>query len=333
MAEGILIGGSPSTGSSVLVNILNRHSDVVAGPETYLFIHPKLYTEWATNRRFLLHRSKWGGLKSIGWFRKNGADLLDPFYGWTPEALSREVNMALDFQSFADTFFSVAKTKKGAGRWVEKSPSNALCMDLFLAHFPGGRVVHTTRNPYDTIASLVARGLSTFEATAAYLLNTSFALKSAGAAQYFCLKYEDWVKAPDQFLRDCFSHLNLDWDPSFLEPEKGEGEVRMKGWLHDEKGALQARSVGRFQRLPELDQEKICYAVEHVHINNGYREMHGLPTRSIPEICKILEYPLHPSTRSFQMSMTLDNWRNQAIRRLKWYPHPSLFTLHPSLFP
>ncbi|MBK8492256.1 MAG: sulfotransferase [Saprospirales bacterium] len=332
MVDGILIGGSPSTGSSVLVNMLNRHPDVVAGPETYLFIHPKLYTEWPAYRWFLLHRSKWGGLKSIGWFRKNGADLLDPFYGWTQESLSAEIPQALDLPAFAEAFFSKSRKGKDASRWVEKSPSNALCLDLFLHHFPGGRVVHTTRNPYDTIASLVSRGLSPFEATAAYLLNTSFALKAAGSARYFCLKYEDWVHAPDQFLRACFAHLGLNWDPSCLEPEKGATEVRMEGWLHNEKGPLQAGSVGRFQRLPALEQEKICYAVEHLRIDPRYREIHQLPVSNIPEICEILEYPIHPSTRSFRLSMTISKWRNQAIRQFKWYPHPSLFTLHSSHF-
>ncbi|MBK7410802.1 MAG: sulfotransferase [Saprospirales bacterium] len=135
MVDGILIGGSPSTGSSVLVNMLNRHPDVVAGPETYLFIHPKLYTEWPAYRWFLLHRSKWGGLKSIGWFRKNGADLLDPFYGWTQESLSAEIPQALDLPAFAEAFFSKSRKGKDASRWVEKSPSNALCLDLFSTTF------------------------------------------------------------------------------------------------------------------------------------------------------------------------------------------------------
>ena len=54
----IIMGGSQSTGSSLLVNILNRHSMLVAGPETYLFMHPKLYHHWEENKKYLIKTNK-----------------------------------------------------------------------------------------------------------------------------------------------------------------------------------------------------------------------------------------------------------------------------------
>lgn len=156
-ACGILIGGSPSTGSSVLVNVLNRHPELAAGPETYLFIHPDLYREWDRYGHYLLKRDRFRGLKSIGWFRKNGADLLLPEYGWDPAGLAALLNRSASFPEFVEGYFSTAMTRKGATQWIEKSPSNSLAFPDFLKFFPEGKVIHTTRNPYDAVASLIAR--------------------------------------------------------------------------------------------------------------------------------------------------------------------------------
>ena len=323
MAEqttGVLIGGSPSTGSSVLVNILNRHPDVVAGPETFLFMHPKLYTDWERFKRFLIRSSKFGGLKSIGWFRMNGADLLDPFYGHSPASLRQLVAQAGSFPEFADAFFQPALREEGARVWAEKSPSNALCLDLFPDHFPSGKVIHTTRDPYDAIASLVARGYSPYYAAGAYLVNTAFALRPEGESWYFLLRYEDWVADPEGRLGACLSFLGLEWDPALLQPRESGAPVRMEGWLHDEKGPLQKGSIGRFARLSPADQHAIRAVAQRMRIAPGYGRAHALPVASIGEICERLGYPQKPADRATNAAFCKDYLKDRLGRAVRWYP-------------
>lgn len=314
-----MIGGSPSTGSSVLVNILNRHPELLAGPETFLFIHPKLYQVWREYRKYLVQRSKLGGLKSEGWFRINGADLLDPFYGWKAPGIAEIIETAVDFPAFADAFFSPSLRQKGASRWVEKSPSNAICLDIFPGHFPGGKVVHTTRNPYDTIASLVSRGHSPFYATAAYLVNTAFALKAAGSDRHHLLKYEKWVLEPEAELSSLFGFLGLAWDPEVLEPASGEKDVRMEGWLHNERGKLESGSVGRFGRLEEKDQEAILYLVNRLRIRKDYQERHGLQVSQIADLCGHLGYETQMPGRSAYAASVVSCLKDRLTRLVRLY--------------
>jgi len=319
MGKGVLIGGSPSTGSSVLVNLLNRRSELLAGPETYLFSHSRLYTDWEKYRRFLIRTNPFGGLKSRGWFPINGAILGDPFYGWEKTDL-RELTMKCgDFPEFADAFFARAMQKKGTDRWVEKSPSNALCLDIFLRHFPGGKVIHTTRNPYDTIASLVARGLSVFDATASFLVNTAFGLKPEGEGRHFRLRYEDWVRDPEKHLAALFSFLDLDWDPAVLEPSPEE-EVSMEGWLNNEKGKLGSGSIGRFERMADHKKKQIRLAVQRVRIKDEYRLANGLPVGSIPEIGDLLGYAIQPAASGSKWSLLLQKLDDQRKRMVRLYP-------------
>ena len=320
MADGILIGGSPSTGSSALVHILNRHPALLAGPETYLFMHPGLYTDWERHKTYLLKTSKFGGLKSRGWFKMNGADLLQPFYGQSTTSLLHLIAEADTFSHFAGAYFQSALQKAGARIWVEKSPSNALCFDHFLHIFPEGKVVHTTRDPYDAIASLVARGLSPFSATAFYLINTAFAIKKAEDSRYHLLKYEEWVASPEKVLKPLLQSLGLKWRADLIRPEAGE-EVRMEGWLHNEKAALSTRSIGRFYQLTDEQQRHITCAVRQMRINPRYRKVYGLEVGSIQDLCAALGYPEKPSVGHVCSQLKMARLAARFFRLTRFYPH------------
>ena len=51
----ILIGCSPSTGSSLLRRILNRHSQVFCGPETSLLTKKGFYSDWDLYKNRILN--------------------------------------------------------------------------------------------------------------------------------------------------------------------------------------------------------------------------------------------------------------------------------------
>ncbi|MCB0643972.1 MAG: sulfotransferase, partial [Phaeodactylibacter sp.] len=242
----VLVGGSPSTGSSLLVNILNRHSAICSGPETYLFIHPKLYTDWATYKRYLLRPKPFGGLKSIGWGPLNGAILKHKEYGYSTTQIQQLIQDSPTLQAFADIFFT---QQSGCQTWIEKSPSNVLAFPHFLESMPNAKVLLTLRDPYDTIASLVARGMHPVIAAAAYLVNNAFALRSYGHPRFSSLIYEEWIQSPKVALQPVLQTLDLHWEDQLLQTPSAS-PLKMDGWLQDERGAVQTGSIGRFQRLP-----------------------------------------------------------------------------------
>ena len=62
----VIMGGSGSTGSSLLKNIMNRHQEIFAGGETAFFAKKMIYDNWLKARSRILKR-KLFGLRNFGW--------------------------------------------------------------------------------------------------------------------------------------------------------------------------------------------------------------------------------------------------------------------------
>ncbi len=316
------MGGSPSTGSSLLVNMLDRHSALSAGPETYLFIHPRLFTGWARYKRYLLRTSKAGGLKSEGWFLMNGAQLLQETYGWSRPELAQWIAEAPDLATFADRFLARRMEAAGAHSWVEKSPANAIAFPLFLRQFSRPRILHTTRDPYDTAASLVARGHSAYQAAGAYIVHTALALRVLDHPSALLVKYEDLVLDPAGVLQRVLAFLDIPWEAAVLEPtpEERRQEVRMEGWLQNEKARVGIRSLGRFQRLPAADRQSLINALALFRINPAFARRHGLAHTCLRDIAETLDYPFHEARDPDLRQLKKQYWQDRINRALRMYP-------------
>ena len=176
----IIIGCSGSTGSSLLKTMLNRHSQIFAGPETGLFAYPQVYSEWDFCKTNLL-----GGIQTDGWAVDKGMNLLQEAYAWQTEELKEAIQQATSFQNFVPVFFQAPLKRHQKQYWIEKTPINAYGFQAFLNHYPTGKVIQIVRNPYDTVASLVARGLNAYWAAGYYVYNTAIATSSAQNARYY----------------------------------------------------------------------------------------------------------------------------------------------------
>jgi hypothetical protein len=310
----VLIGGPQSTGSSLLVNILDRHSAVSAGPETYLFMHPRLYTGWNRYKKYLLRTSKFGGLKSEGWFLMNGAQLRQEEYGWREAELKQLVEAATNLPTFAGAYFSRRMERTGARLWAEKSPANVTAFPQFLDTFPNPKVIHTTRDPYDAAASLVARGYSPYYAAGAYVVHTALALRAHDRPDYHWLKYERLALQPRETVDELLAFLQLPWE-EILDPgpEEQDEEVRLRGWLQNERGPIGVKSLGRFQRLPRPKMKAIVDALALFRINPAYARRHGIRHTSLREVCAVLDYPYleaeAPDRRALLRQRRRDRWR------------------------
>ena len=316
----ILIGGAPGTGSSVLVQILNRHPALLAGPETFLFIYPSLYEQFDEYKRYLWRPSKWKGLKSIGWFRLNGALLESDFYGWSKEGIKELTERYGRFPDFVSAFFQPALERNKALYWVEKSPSNALAFTHFLKNFEKGKVIHTIRDPYDNIASLIARGYSAFYATAAVLVNQAFALKTAGMDRVYSWKYETFATSPETALQELLHFLELPYQPALLQAASQGDKVEMKGWQQSEKGPVSAASIGRFEAMPRNVQDQIRLACAHVSIRDSYAALHDLPIQQIGDLCAAFQYPVRKDASGSRWFLQKRRYWDQFHRFVKFYP-------------
>ncbi len=259
----VLIGCSPSTGSSLLRRMLNRHSEIFCGSETYLFSKEALYTDWQQSHKKLLRPSLFG-LTNAGWHIFVGVELGEDYNYSKLDFKKLLAKRHSDFSKFINAFYEPLMKKNKASVWVEKSPSNAFTLDLFLDHFTTGKAIHIVRDPLDVVASLYNRGMTMYNATAVCLLNMSKIL-NIPSDKIITVKYESLVANPTDVLSELCSFLELSFEPIMLLPQRGEsGGTTMKGWNYEETQKVEQGSVGRFQKLNTQLQEDILKCIYYI---------------------------------------------------------------------
>ena len=308
----VVIGCSGSTGSSLLKTILNRHSQVFAGPEAALFAFPQVYDNWEICKKKLLE-----GIKNEDWQLRKGMILLQPEFGWEKQELVQVIAKSTSFQVFVKAFFAKPLKQENKQKWVAKTPANAVGLDPFLAHFRKGKVIQTVRNPYDTIASLVARGINVYSATAYYVYNTAAATSNRHNPRYYEIRYEDLVRNPLPIIKAVLTFLDLPFEPKILvaQHERRAEPTAMKGWKHEETAAVKSSSVGRFQELEIAKKDLIKAAFSSFRISESYLEKRRINYVNGEELCEVLDYEYLPSdTDRYQFLLKRYKWRDQLSR-------------------
>lgn len=133
----VFILGAPRSGTTWTQLLLSQHPEVSTSPETHLVdgylapLHERV--RWEQERDMT-------GLTSV-----------------LPEDELRRL-----FAEFAASVLGSvsSRAEEGASVFVEKTPQNALHLDVLLEHFPGARFLHVIRDPRDVAASMLAASRS-----------------------------------------------------------------------------------------------------------------------------------------------------------------------------
>lgn len=308
------MGGSGSTGSSLLKNILNRHEAVFAGEETSLFAKKEVYENWTKAKAKLMKRGV-SGLRNFGYHIYNGTDLLEPAYNWSESELTKVLADSASLDAFCDRFFGKVMDTTDAHIWIEKTPANAATFRFFQEQMDQGKVIHMVRNPYDTITSLWKRGFDLYYAVGIYLLNTASALACRrNDGRYLEVAYEGLVADPASTVASACRFLDIRYHERMLT-SKGEKitDSQLSGWQYDETADIGKRSVGRFAGLSDADQNQVLEAVSMIAVNLRGLDYFGLQISTVEQICDVLRYEYYPvgsrKTRSYLI---------QAKRKDRW---------------
>ncbi|MGK0366007.1 MAG: hypothetical protein ACI85O_003077 [Saprospiraceae bacterium] len=317
----ILMGGSPSTGSSLLVNILNRHPEIFAGSETYLFLHKDLAENWNSYKNKLLNTGKIRGLKSPAWFRFNGVLLENKDYDWMRVELQSLIENSSTYEIFVNAFFARPLSRNNKSIWIEKSPANSFNFKYFAERNPETKVIQVIRNPYDTAASLFKRGNDAWFSAGRCLFANARALSAAHLPNYYCISYEKLVENPEQEISKLLKFLNLSTDVNLLEPTAAERakKVQMPGWQHNEHGKIGKSSVGRFQKLQTEEQALLRAAFSSFQLNENYTLNPNL--RTAEQIFAALEYDYFPEkVKPFKEVLHEARAKDMWARTWRLYP-------------
>ena len=144
MTRPILLGNAPSTGSSLLSVLLQRHPSIAGRGEITILDKPGLYEE--SPGSFQKHIGRWLDLGYPEVYFGGGADLfvqLDQ-YPWTREAL-REFCLSCDsFPEMIKGFFAHNSRVWGRPQMAGEDSTEYLLLPSDPGHIPG-RPIHSDR--------------------------------------------------------------------------------------------------------------------------------------------------------------------------------------------
>ncbi len=314
----ILIGGSASTGSSLLKNILSRHPDIFSGGETSLFTKKELFLDFNANKSRINRRFPLG-LRSHSYHMYNGVDLLRQEYGWTEKEISKIINQANSFHEFADLFFDKGINQYNKKHWIEKTPANAYLFKEFLDAFPESWVIHITRHPRNAIYSMIRRGYNLLEACGIYLLNTAAGMRCSGDAKYYQIKYEDLIASPEESIASLMNHLDLNFMPQMLDegnPYNIE-ETKIQSWRHDETAVIKPSEMS----IPQHTLQSINEAIEVLKVTDEGMSLYSLNINGYEELLTMIgyEYEHQPGSIATKKLLKSQMQRDKWKRMKKFY--------------
>ena len=244
-------------------------------------------------------------LRDNSWHHIRGLQL-DDEYQTTMDELHQLIRHSLSFASFVNAFYDQELRNQGKSEWAEKTPANNMNIGLFLDSFENARFIHICRNPYDTVASLVNRGKTVFDASANYLINTVNGLEYVDHPRVYTIRYEDIVNETEKSIIKLMHFLGLEFEPGQLVPDGEEkGIVKMEGWQYSETSTVGSASTNRFERMPDQLQKLILSALGRLQLKNF------TGCNNIKDICDAMSYEYLP----YDNSETIKQGLKQQMRK------------------
>lgn len=282
----IIIGGSSSTGSSLLNNVLGRNSSIYTTVETSLFCKRALFDDFNKNKWKISFKFPFG-LKNYGHhlYRKTDLGLIS---GLAAHDIKDGITKYENFQEFADYIFGNCKKEV----WIEKTPGNSCNFDLFLDAFQDSFVIHTIRNPYDALTSMLLRGFSDAYAAGIYLLNTLCALKNSGHDRYIEIRYESLTNDPEKTIRELLDKIGIQYEGSELLPQNEKIDfANISTWNKDETGHIEP-NINRFENAPVLVRERVVDIIEGLKVSVKGASFYGVPDIGFRDLVEELGYAI-----------------------------------------
>ncbi|NOH65222.1 sulfotransferase family protein [Vibrio rotiferianus] len=188
----VLIGNSPSSGSTLLSELLDSTPISLSGEELGLFASNKFYNDF-NNSIHYTSSCKSLYMSRIGLFSKGL-----PSYGLTTKQLKEVASEFHDAEDFVDHFLSRYKEFRGRDADVifEKTPQNLSCIGDFLDLFQESYFIHIVRNPVNVFLSLLKRDFPPYIAVHTWLLDVATFYKYREHERVINISYESLTSNP-----------------------------------------------------------------------------------------------------------------------------------------
>jgi len=325
----ILVVGNVHSGTTLLQKILASHPDVYAGyGETQFYPNlsvirshfPDLGSP-IIHRNYLLYLIKLitrNFNEAESTFREKRLDkVLDDTSNSKIYALAEiKTHGVCNYERLYFLIFDIVASRKGACRWLEKTPAHIFHIDSILQYQPTARIIEMVRDPRAVLASKRARSQEEWlgnrdnnravHAAGGYdpVLH-SFAWKSAYRQgnrakncypdNIFTIRYEDLVQDPEHSVKAVCDFVDLPYRPEMLQVQVTNSTSHRP----DNQSGISTHAIHQWQtQLPEsailicdrINREEIRdrgYKPYHVRYKRSYLALPIVLSRSIWEFCRI----------------------------------------------
>lgn len=209
----IFIFGCPRSGTSLLSRILNSHPRIGVPFESHLYA------------KFLPRMRRYGELSVEANRRVLLRDMLSVLRGW-PQRPDLEQSLARmrapTLHGAVDSILYGWCAEHGKSRWGEKTPQHAWYWREILSGFPDAQIIHLIRDGRDVAASWKQARFGpkhlyvAAERWREFLVMMAAARRALPASQFFELRYEDLLAAPESSIGALCDYLREPPAPQML---------------------------------------------------------------------------------------------------------------------
>ncbi|MBL4652296.1 MAG: sulfotransferase [Flavobacteriales bacterium] len=195
MSQFCLIGNAPSSGSTLLADLLDSTEHSACGPELEFFCNKLLY-DFGEFKKNPSKTSAISTLKSTGVY-PNYNRL--QHYNLDKEQLFKMVKNSDSLTSFFNQFsdhFLTYRNKNQSGIVFEKTPQNVNVINEFLTNADTGYFIYIVRNPLYVYNSLLNRGWGNYLALCTWLITAAHISKYINNPRVKIIKYEELIERP-----------------------------------------------------------------------------------------------------------------------------------------
>jgi len=287
MKSPIFVGGSGSSGTTLVKTILNSHPNIYCGKELNLF-NSSFFYDYSFPFSEHLFRKKLDLELNIFKFSLKR-------YGLSIAEICMFAATSRFFIDFCNKIIEHSLNTSGKIRWAEKSPSNCRFIEQIIDMYPGAKYIHVVRDGRDVVLSLKKRGWSYTDALRRWLYDSMCGVRFRGKEFYYEIQYENLVKIPEKNISDLFDFLGEDVSVQDLMKARRKDKITgFTSWTTSPSANITDIGVCKWYSLPISIKKTLERDFKHVCLSKKASKQLGISENfSGNEALKYFEYDLN----------------------------------------
>ena len=287
-----IIGSAPSSGSTLLADLIDSSEFSACGEELDLFANRNFYDF----NKFKKDPFKNSGTCSLYLNRTHFDTHNFYMYGFDEKKFLEILGDSSDQQQLVNRLREIFIRHRGKSNdciWFEKTPQNINAIEEFLNLFPKSYFIFIVRNPAYVFASMLKRGISPGVALITWFIAASKFYRFMKHERAILVKYEDMVETPFQTTSEVLSKVSgkkISADSvkeSFSNNTyRKENVPRIETWGVSDYGVIQNANSKKIEKATIEQFSKY----KNLRMSKGYAKKFDLSELSFEELIEAYGY-------------------------------------------